>query len=110
MGDSFHVDLSTEYIYQSYNAELVYDTTHFEDQLGVKITILEGSTPLTSNELTGIYIEHNDKKYFSSLYHKLYIINRKKSIRLVKKGIIARHIKLRLGERRKSFKKQQKSL
>ena len=65
MGDSFKVDLTTEYIYQQVNAETVYDTTHFEDQLGVKVTVLEGSTPLTASELTGIYIEHGGKKYYA---------------------------------------------
>ena len=65
MGDSFKVDLTTEYKYQQVNAEDVYDTTHFEDQLGVKITVLEGSTPLTASQLTGIYLEHGGKRYFA---------------------------------------------
>ena len=65
MGDNFAVDLETEYTFQTQNSEIVYDTTHFENQLGVKITVLEGSTPLTSSELTGIYIEHGGKKYFA---------------------------------------------
>lgn len=65
MGDSFKVDLSTEYKFQQVNAEAVYDTTHFEDQLGVKITVLEGSTPLTASQLTGIYLEHGGKRYFA---------------------------------------------
>lgn len=65
MGDSFKVDLTTEYTFQTQNAEIVYDTTHFEDQLGVKITVLEGSTPLTASELTGIYLEHGGTKYYA---------------------------------------------
>ena len=65
MGDNFTVDLETEYTFQTQNSETVYDTTHFEDQLGVKITILEGSTPLSASELTGIYIEHGGKRYFA---------------------------------------------
>ena len=65
MGNSFKVDLTTEYRFQTENAETVYDTTHFEDQLGVKITVLEGSKPLTASELTGIYLEHGGKKYFA---------------------------------------------
>lgn len=65
MGDSFKVDLSTAYKFQQVNAEDVYDTTHFEDQLGVKITVLEGSTPLTASQLTGIYLEHGGKRYFA---------------------------------------------
>ena len=65
MGNSFKVDLSTLYEFQTQNAEIVYDTTHFEDQLGVKITVLDGSTPLTAAQLTGIYLQHGDKKYFA---------------------------------------------
>ena len=65
MGDSFNVNLSTGYTFQTQNSEIVYDTTHFEDQLGVKITVLDSSTPLTSQQLTGIYIEHNGNKYYA---------------------------------------------
>ena len=65
MGDNFKFDLETKYEFQTENAEIIYDTTYFEDQLGVKITVLEGSTPLTSSELTGIYIEHNGIRYYA---------------------------------------------
>ena len=65
MGDSFNVNLSTGYTFQTQNSEIVYDTTHFEDQLGVKITVLDSSTPLTSQQLTGIYIEYNGNKYYA---------------------------------------------
>lgn len=65
MGNEFKVDLETVYEFQTENADTVYDTTHFEDQLGVKITVLEGSTQLTSTDLTGIYIEYNGKRYYA---------------------------------------------
>ena len=65
MGESFGIDLSTVYEYQIENSEIIYDTTHFDDQLGVKLTILEGSTPLTSSDLTGIYIELDGNRYYA---------------------------------------------
>lgn len=65
MGDNFSVDLSTSYEYQTQNSEVVYDTTYFEDQLGVKITVSEGSSELSASDLTGIYIECDGKKYFA---------------------------------------------
>lgn len=65
MGENFGIDLSTVYEYQIENSEIIYDTTHFDDQLGVKLTILEGSTPLTSSDLTGIYIELDGNRYYA---------------------------------------------
>ena len=65
MGNEFKVDLKTVYEFQTENADTVYDTTHFEDQLGVKITVLEGSTQLSSTDLTGIYVEYNGKRYYA---------------------------------------------
>ncbi len=65
MGENFGVDISTEYEFQMENSEIIYDTTHFDDQLGVKLTILEGSTPLTSSDLTGIYIELDGNRYYA---------------------------------------------
>lgn len=65
MGENFGIDISTTYEFQIENSEIIYDTTHFDDQLGVKLTILEGSTPLTSSDLTGIYIELDGNRYYA---------------------------------------------
>lgn len=65
MGDNFNINISTEYQYQTENSEVIYDTTYFEDQLGVKINVLEGSTQLSASDLTGIYIECDGKRYYA---------------------------------------------
>jgi hypothetical protein len=65
VGDDFDVTLSAVYEYQTENSEVIYDTTYFEDQLGVKITLLDGSTQLTSSDLSGVYIENNGTKYYA---------------------------------------------
>lgn len=65
IGENLKTTLTTQYAYQQVDAETVYDTTYFQDQLGVKITILDSGNQLSSSDLTGIYIEHNGSRYYA---------------------------------------------
>ena len=47
------------------NSDIVYDTTHIDDALGIRITISSGSKILTSSDLQGIYISYNGTNYFA---------------------------------------------
>ena len=66
IGSDLGMEVETQYILQR-NAQdnNVYDTTHIDDQLGIKLTILSGSRQLTSSELTGIYINYNNINYYT---------------------------------------------
>lgn len=66
MGESLNLGIETEYSYnRNEDLDIVYDTTHIENQLGVRITISTGSDVLTSQNLEGIYIRHNNKNYYA---------------------------------------------
>ena len=65
MGTTLDVGIETTYTFKTVNAETVYDTTYFDDALGLKITVYNGGTQLTSSDLTGIYIEKNGTKYYA---------------------------------------------
>ncbi len=66
MGESLNLGIDAEYSYnRNENLDIVYDTTHIENQLGVRIVISTGSDALTSQDLEGIYIRYNNKNYFA---------------------------------------------
>ena len=67
MGDSIDMTINSTYAFQKNNdGDTVYDTTHIEDQMGMRITISSGSDVLTDSDLQGIYISYNDINYFAS--------------------------------------------
>lgn len=57
-------DNSIEMMDLNENSDIVYETTHIEDQLGVRISISSGSDVLTSAQLEGIYITYKGNNYF----------------------------------------------
>ena len=66
MGDALNIALETEYKYnKNENQDVVYDTTHIDDMLGVRFTISAGSQMLTSQDLEGIYISYRGSNYFA---------------------------------------------
>ena len=66
MGESLNIALETEYKYnKNENQDVVYDTTHIDDMLGVRFTISSGSQMLTSQDLEGIYISYRGANYFA---------------------------------------------
>lgn len=66
MGESLNIALETEYKYnKNENQDVVYDTTHIDDMLGVRFTISSGSQMLTSQDLEGIYISYRGSNYFA---------------------------------------------
>ena len=66
MGESLNIALETEYRYnKNENQDVVYDTTHIDDMLGVRFTISAGSQMLTSQDLEGIYISYRGANYFA---------------------------------------------
>ena len=65
MGASVNLNIETEYSFnKNENSDIVYETTHIEDQLGVRISISSGSDILTSADLEGIYITYKGNNYF----------------------------------------------
>ena len=65
MGSELALNIETEYSFnKNSNSDIVYDTTHLEDQLGVRISISTGSDVLTASDLEGIYISYNGSNYF----------------------------------------------
>lgn len=65
MGAELALNIETEYSFnKNSNADIVYDTTHLEDQLGIRISISTGSDTLTTSDLEGIYISYNGSNYF----------------------------------------------
>ena len=65
MGSQLNIDIETQYAFnKNSNSDIVYETTHIEDQLGVRITISSGSDVLTAADLEGIYITYNGLNYF----------------------------------------------
>jgi hypothetical protein len=65
MGASLALNLETEYSFnKNENADVVYETAHTEDQLGIRISISSGSDILTASDLEGIYITYNGSNYF----------------------------------------------
>ena len=65
MGSELKIDIETQYAFnKNSNSDIVYETTHIEDQLGVRITISSGSDILTAADLEGIYITYNGLNYF----------------------------------------------
>ena len=65
MGASVDLNIETEYSFnKNENSDIVYETTHIEDQLGVRISISSGSDVLTSADLEGIYITYKGNNYF----------------------------------------------
>jgi len=66
MGETLNLGIETEYTYnRNEDLDTVYDTTHLENQLGVRITISTGSDVLTSQNLEGIYIQYGGKNYYA---------------------------------------------
>ncbi len=65
IGESFNVNIDTTYLYQTVNAETVYDTRNFDDQMGVKVSVLDGSEQLGSVDLTGFFIECGGVRYYA---------------------------------------------
>ena len=65
MGASLALNIETKYSFnKNENSDIVYETTHIEDQLGVRIVISSGSDILTSSDLEGIYITYKGLNYF----------------------------------------------
>ena len=65
MGASLDLNIETEYSFnKNENSDIVYETTHIEDQLGIRISISSGSDVLTSADLEGIYITYKGNNYF----------------------------------------------
>ena len=66
MGESVDLDIQSNYIYSTNpGGDTVYDTTHIDDQLGVRITLLSGSNQLTASDLEGIYIRYRNANYYA---------------------------------------------
>ena len=65
MGAPLNLNIETEYSFnKNENSDIVYETTHIEDQLGIRISISSGSDVLTSSNLEGIYITYKGNNYF----------------------------------------------
>ena len=65
IGDDLGLDIETEYSFnKNDNDDIVYDTTHIEDEMGVRITVSSGSNPLSASDLEGIYISYGGLNYF----------------------------------------------
>ena len=65
MGATLNMDFDTVYSFNKNNySDIVYETTHTEDQLGIRITISSGSDLLTYSDLEGIYITYKGANYF----------------------------------------------
>lgn len=65
MGANLALNIETTYGFnKNENSDIVYETTHIEDQLGVRITISTGSDILTASNLEGIYITYKGANYF----------------------------------------------
>ncbi len=66
MGDTVGMDIATTYVFrQNQNSDTVYDTTHIDNQLGVRFTISSGSNALAAANLEGIYITYNGTNYYA---------------------------------------------
>lgn len=66
IGQPLDINISTQYTYnKNENQDIVYDTTHIDDQFGVRITILSGSSIMTASNLEGIYIKYRDTNYYA---------------------------------------------
>lgn len=66
MGENVNLSIEGTYAYRkNNNSDVVIDTTHIDDQLGVRITLLEGSDQLSASDLEGIYISYNGSNYFA---------------------------------------------
>lgn len=65
MGAPVNLNIETEYSFnKNENSDIVYETTHIEDQLGIRISISSGSDVLTAANLEGIYITYKGNNYF----------------------------------------------
>ena len=65
MGAPVGLNIETEYAFnKNQNSDIVYETTHIEDQLGVRISISSGSDVLSAGQLEGIYITYQGNNYF----------------------------------------------
>ena len=65
MGATIALNIKTEYNFnKNSNSDVVYDTTHIDDELGIRITISSGSDILTAADLEGIYITYKGLNYF----------------------------------------------
>ena len=65
MGAQVNLNIETEYSFnKNENSDIVYETTHIEDQLGIRISISSGSDILTATDLEGIYITYKGNNYF----------------------------------------------
>ena len=65
MGAPLSLNIETEYSFnKNENSDIVYETTHIEDQLGIRISISSGSDALTAANLEGIYITYKGNNYF----------------------------------------------
>ena len=65
MGAPLSLNIETEYSFnKNENSDIVYETTHIEDQLGIRISISSGSDVLSAGNLEGIYITYKGNNYF----------------------------------------------
>lgn len=65
MGELVALDIDTVYEFnKTANNDIVFDTTHIENALGVRISISVGNNMLTTSQLEGIYITYNNENYF----------------------------------------------
>ena len=65
MGAPLSLNIETEYSFnKNENSDIVYETTHIEDQLGIRIFISSGSDVLSAGNLEGIYITYKGNNYF----------------------------------------------
>ena len=65
MGAPLNLNIETEYSFnKNENSDIVYETTHIEDQLGIRISISSGSDVLSAGNLEGIYITYKGNNYF----------------------------------------------
>ena len=65
MGATLALNVDARYSFnRNNNSDIVYETTHIEDQMGLRITISSGSDVLTAADLAGIYISYKGSNYF----------------------------------------------
>ena len=56
--------VNTTYNQKIVNANVVYDTTNFDNAAGLKVTFYSGTEQMTQEELGGLAIKYNDSYYF----------------------------------------------
>ena len=65
MGASLRLDVDSRYSFnRNNNSDIVYETTHIDDMLGLRITVSSGSDILTAADLAGIYLSYKGENFF----------------------------------------------